>query len=403
MRSLFRGYLRPNDEELSKLWKSAVFAIDANVLLNLYRYSNETRRELEASLESIGDRLFLPHQAAKEFLKNRLVVTADQANEYTKAVSMIEDLSKVLSHKKRHPFISPELLPDFREWTTTLVEDLNDQQGRLLERLNKDEILTFIEGLFDNKTGQVLSQEIMSGLIDEGEARYQKRIPPGYKDSKKDDQSDPFRPYGDLILWKQLVAKARQEKKPVILISDDKKEDWWLEQSGRTIMPRPELREEFISEAGLDFWMYSVDKFLTESALDRKQQVSEAAIKEVIQIRDENTKRRSERPPGYPYQLISKEELFERLKLSEKWAASREGFLGLHQYVQGYLGNAGFDYSASYDAIDDLARAGLVEIYDHQGEGHDRPLKCIRVIDNSPSETSPFRDLKQMMKKHEEN
>lgn len=86
MRSMFPGQFRPSNDQFKALWAECIFAVDANVILNLYRYSPETRRELERTLESVKERLFVPHQAAKEFLKNRLGVTVGQAEEYTKAI-----------------------------------------------------------------------------------------------------------------------------------------------------------------------------------------------------------------------------------------------------------------------------------------------------------------------------
>lgn len=40
MKSKFRGYYKPTDEEFDTLWKNAVFVFDTNVLLNLYRYQS---------------------------------------------------------------------------------------------------------------------------------------------------------------------------------------------------------------------------------------------------------------------------------------------------------------------------------------------------------------------------
>ncbi|MFM7370860.1 MAG: PIN-like domain-containing protein, partial [Sphaerospermopsis kisseleviana] len=64
MRSVFVGYFRPKDDELSQMWSEGIFVVDANVLLNLYRYSSGTRKELEKALEAVKDRIFITHQAA---------------------------------------------------------------------------------------------------------------------------------------------------------------------------------------------------------------------------------------------------------------------------------------------------------------------------------------------------
>ena len=42
MRREFPGYYRPTSEEFKALWESAEFALDANVLLNVYGYSKPT-------------------------------------------------------------------------------------------------------------------------------------------------------------------------------------------------------------------------------------------------------------------------------------------------------------------------------------------------------------------------
>jgi hypothetical protein len=72
MRDLFPGYFTPTDAEFEKLWSECVFGFDANVLLGLYRSTPETQEIFFAVLEKIKDRIFLPHQAASEYLRNRL-------------------------------------------------------------------------------------------------------------------------------------------------------------------------------------------------------------------------------------------------------------------------------------------------------------------------------------------
>jgi hypothetical protein len=400
MRSMFPGQFRPTADDFKTLWSDCIFGVDANVLLNLYRYSPETRRELERALTSVRAQLFIPHQAAKEFLKNRLTVTAGQAEEYTKAIRTITDLTSVLSNKKKHPFLPEAELPKFSEQVKKLVDQLQAQQVLLLDRLVNDEILEFVQAIFENKTGAPLEEETLSAITADGERRYQEEIPPGYKDGKKDASGDPYRKYGDLIVWRQLILKAKSESKPVIFVTDDKKEDWWLEQSGRTIGPRTELREEFISEVGKDFWMYTVDKFIEEAARSSNTKVSAQVIEEIIEVRqDVKAERIADDDRLYPFKAISRQDMLDRLEASERWAADNsEGFLGLVSYVKNYLGHAGYDYSASFDMIRQLQEEGLVEVYEHQGEGHERSVRAIRLTKPSKYSNRPLEGLGQLLK-----
>jgi|688.fasta_scaffold192971_2 hypothetical protein len=284
MRSVFVGYFRPKDDELSQMWSEGIFVVDANVLLNLYRYSSGTRKELEKALEAVKDRIFIPHQAAKEFLRNRLVVTAGQANEYTKAIKSINELLDNLSSKDRHPFLPDAELPEFESYSKNLISTLELQRKSLLDKFSEDEILDFVENLFSGKTGSPDEDSVLAKLTAEGEERYKNKIPPGYMDSSKDGLGDQYRKYGDFLVWKQIIEYSKSQKKPIIFITDDKKEDWWLEQSGRTIGPRPELIEEFYKDTSQKFWMYSVGRFVQESAKATNEEISEDVISELIKV-----------------------------------------------------------------------------------------------------------------------
>jgi hypothetical protein len=169
----------------------------------------------------------------------------------------------------------------------SVIADLELQQTSLLDKLSNDEILEFIEVTFKDKTGQPYSTEKISELISVGENRYASKIPPGYKDVAKDSTEDPTRKYGDLFVWLQTIDYAKEKKCSVVFITDDKKEDWWLEQSGRTISPRPELIEEFIEKAEQQFWMYSVSKFIQKAARIKHKQVDQNVIDEIRSVREQ--------------------------------------------------------------------------------------------------------------------
>jgi hypothetical protein len=68
----FEGYRILTDADVDRALTSALVAVDANVLLNLYRYNVQTTNDLLAVFERLGDRLVVPHQAVREFHRNRL-------------------------------------------------------------------------------------------------------------------------------------------------------------------------------------------------------------------------------------------------------------------------------------------------------------------------------------------
>jgi len=284
MRNTFSGHFRPKQQEFNNHWENSIFVVDANVLLNLYRYSEATRTELQEAIRGLNGRVYIPNQAAHEFFRNRLSVTSDQSKEYTSAIKTIRDLVKKISSKERHPFIKDEMLIDLTDLSDKVIDNLEKQQGLLLDKLSNDEILEFIEDVFKGKTGPPYETEKLNEIIELGERRYETKTPPGFKDINKDSTTDPLRKYGDLIVWLQTIDYAKDQSKSVVFITDDKKEDWWLEQSGRTISPRPELIEEFQKETEQQFWMYSVGKFIQETAKRNKKEVNPDIIDEIRKI-----------------------------------------------------------------------------------------------------------------------
>ena len=74
----FPGYRVPSEEELNDALVSALVVVDANLLLNLYRYNDSTSKDLIELLRHIGDRLWVPSQVMREFWRNRIGVLANR-------------------------------------------------------------------------------------------------------------------------------------------------------------------------------------------------------------------------------------------------------------------------------------------------------------------------------------
>jgi DNA-binding NarL/FixJ family response regulator len=286
MKENFVGYYRPSDNVLSRLWKNATFMLDANVLLNLYRYPKEARDDLLKVFTQIADRLWIPHQVALEYQVNRLGVIAEQVRRYDEVKDVLKDVKQRLEAefgklqlKRRHSSISPDKFLEkvsniFDEFVTDL-EALRKEQPDVFD---EDKLRDEVDLLFKGRVGSPPeSQAELDKIYEEGKVRYDQKCPPGYEDrgKAKPDEREVYvhrnlvfrREYGVLILWYQIIKEAgTRDLKDVIFITDDDKEDWWwiVESKGKKIIgPRPELVEELSSKAGVSsFYMYNSERFL---------------------------------------------------------------------------------------------------------------------------------------------
>src|SRR5205814_1021232 len=126
-----------------------------------------------------------------------------------------------LNHYRAHPVIDVE-----RE-LSVLDRYLSDFEKRMAEARSKhptEELAASFDRvteLFAGRVGPKPTDERLNAIRKEGEERYAKKIPPGFEDAKKgNDSSDKF---GDLIIWKELIDKSKTDKRPIIFVTDDGK------------------------------------------------------------------------------------------------------------------------------------------------------------------------------------
>ena len=253
MRKLFPGYYPRTKSELHDIWTKGLLVIDANVLLGLYRASKETRESLLSALSARRERLRLPMQAAEEYHKHKLTLW----HRKSLAWKMIQDEIAALTKKQHKSFSEYEELglPDWaKEVQTVTARHAQAFSSGYDDDIVPDTLAESIADLFADGITDLLgiaSPEARSRVVKVAEERIKSKVPPGYKDDQKDD------PTGDAIIWLELLEVAKHEKLPIIMITDDKKEDWWLSTHGRTLAPRPELLQELHQQAGVDFHMYT--------------------------------------------------------------------------------------------------------------------------------------------------
>lgn len=256
MKNKLVEYIELTEKEKSELWDRATFVFDTNVLLNLYRYSSKTSTQMLKYLKILQDRTWIPYQVAEEYMKRRYDAIYDRDNKYTLFNNEKEKfLNSVISNFriKKDDEEYKILEKNIDSWLSNYKKNYQ----KIETNNSNDKVLDQILIIYDNKIGDPYSKEELEKIETEGKERFEKEIPPGFKDSKKEKNQ-----YGDLIVWKQIIDFSKENKKDIIFITDDQKEDWWNISKGKTIGPRIELRKEFIDATGQRFHMYNMDSFI---------------------------------------------------------------------------------------------------------------------------------------------
>jgi len=271
MKRLFPEYYELSNSEYSELWKDCIFTFDTNVLLDLYRTTIEASEDFFKLLKKISDRIWLSNRVAEEYLRNRQEEIVNQENAYKllKITKYKDELKKVLHFKDN--------LDDIENLFINIEKKINEDLNKFKESNISNKVSSNIDSLFKGKIGNPYDKERYSEILSDGKERYENKIPPGYSDHKKQGNDK----YGDLIIWNQIIDHAKSEDKPIIFITNEKKEDWWTIINSEKKGPRRELRKEFYEKTNKQFYVYRSDMFMKYANTYLNLRVKESSIKDV--------------------------------------------------------------------------------------------------------------------------
>jgi hypothetical protein len=276
VRDSFPGWVPPDRETLDRYWREGIFAVDTSVLLDLYRFSAEAREGLLEALRSFGDRLWIPHQVAFEFHRNRFGVLLAQRDAEEKLLSELkgielgldDQLSKLLRGAGRRDLepLRDAVTDGFKDLRQKLQKAEQAHTEGLGKSIQEDPIYEEVEKLCAGRIGPEFAKPEMATVIEDAEERILAERPPGYLDNGKTGEAK----FGDVVVWHQLCAMAEARRLPVVLVADDRKDDWVWEERGKTLGPRPELVAEMRGKAGVGFHLYTPSR-LFELWKDRQE------------------------------------------------------------------------------------------------------------------------------------
>lgn len=234
---------------LDEVFADADVVLDTSVLLLPY---GESRHVLDDIAQNYGrlakdGRLFVPKQVAIEYDRNR-------PDAIGRIIQSLEDVrSKAASPKAATSSLLNSVDEHARvvEAQKALDKAIGEYKSSLAALIDKARTWGRLDPV-RKKYGEVLSSgvicepdEDLEVLEEERKSRFEKRIPPGYKDASKADGG-----IGDFVIWKTILALAAKRKRHMVLVSGEEKSDWVTKAANYILAPRVELRNEFSANSG---------------------------------------------------------------------------------------------------------------------------------------------------------
>lgn len=299
----FESYRVLGGEQIREALGGAIVALDTNVLLNLYRYNEQTVEDILAVLGAAQKRLFVPHQVAREFWRNRQGVLAVLGNASRDAKAALRknasSTSDAVERWAKSTALPSHQLAALQAEVDAFFAQLADKvsggpvHARPQSPTADDDLLTKLLELFNGAVGDPLDEAAWTAAVAEGQRRVEESEPPGYMDKAKLESDLPEGASGDYLVWHQLVLEGTAQRCDLVLVTADTKEDWWNRgDHGAPVGPRRELIEEYLQATGARvFLLEPVDLIRHSTALGVETRPE--SVRDIEQVRDEGSVRSS--------------------------------------------------------------------------------------------------------------
>jgi hypothetical protein len=290
----FEGYMSPTDEDYRRLLTNGLVVPDANVLLNLYRYTTQTRSDLFAVLEKIGNQLWVPDQVIREFWRNRESALRDPRILSDRTVATLDELreqsAEVLAAWANRIALPAEHMTGMRRALEQAYQQVADEiakrtdaegVGLISTNTTKDPILNSLQLILKGHIGPPMGTTEYAESVKEGTQRLAEGTPPGYKDSGKKDTGLAV---GDYLVWVQILEEVGKRHCDVLLVTGDVKEDWWRKEHGEIRGPGLELVEELRDRTGARLFMLRPESLLLHAKKVLRVKVNDTSVQDVERV-----------------------------------------------------------------------------------------------------------------------
>ena len=272
--------------------KSNLIVFDSNFLLDILRLPTEIAEKYLEAIEKVKEHIFVPYLVGVEFNFNKKKIkieTQEHLNIYQDKVKKVinekveytyNQLLESLLEEKDINFLKNKnqkinALDEIKKGIDSYHKLVLDEKEKLIESLctnivqrystDLDLLSNRIVELIGQSVAPKLEQEFIKKVQEEGQKRYDNKIPPGFDD--RDGKAGKLRrysdleydkQYGDYIIWKEILHKVAVEgnnigKKVIFVTSDGnskEKHDIMYSVKGKKVGPNIQMVNELYELRG---------------------------------------------------------------------------------------------------------------------------------------------------------
>lgn len=245
---------------IDEIKNECIVSLDTNILLSPYKLKKESIKEIEKVYKRLQaeNRLLLSKQAVREFAANKPIKLSELfQNLYERKIKLKEPPEYPILFDQQEYINLCSITKEIKEKIDLYNSSIDKLGDKIKEWVWNDPVVSMYSEVFREKI-IVDHKHSDADLQKDLERRRKFKIPPGYKDSSKEDNSE-----GDLAIWHTLLEIGRTHKQHLVFVSEDRKSDWWTKSNGGPLIPKFELIHEYQNNSdGKNLHLLILSEFL---------------------------------------------------------------------------------------------------------------------------------------------
>lgn len=419
MHSALEAYHRKKRDHSDWLYNDTIaIFVDANVLLSVYFSPVPHREHLSRFLHDNKSRVFITNQVEREFMRHRAEFIDKNKNNLTAAASKFRtklksfefdfcSLFKELKNASLHAHFvdslpqtdaliaEAEQLADnahllsedfnaFQQKLTEIKSKFEEEYNKLYGKVNieyRDPILTAISEANVLPPLSDAETDFIKNLYEQLRDRYDAdrdqladylRFPGS---GEKRDTAIKEEPWGDLLIYHQILAYMHDNHKDAIFLTNDKSKLDWMKKGGE---PYSYYIADAYKHTGQTLFIVRAEDFLPNDY----RSVAENRMDE-DSVGDVNFVGGSVVPPDtggvdiirhYALRAVTEDKFMEEMVKYSRWADKfGEQYVSKAYFIYVVLGHQGYRYSDSQNMLQHLVEKNKIELYEKEKEGYTVP------------------------------
>lgn len=430
-------YYTSHIKELKDIIDSDItIALDANLILNLYKMSFKERSEFLRFIDKNAKRIVITNQVEIEYLRHRVNYIDDlhrtlkelkntpkkcidnlknacdnaiqQLSQFAKTKIVANDIPEALeSIDKIKEFIETRA---FDEEYKNTIDELYNPLRDILEK-GVEQLLSTAVYELDDPVMKALGKVDILKALSEDELSYihnlYNKLLSQYNDVKNDTKKKDYYafpgcgdrgkqkigndPYGDLIIYHELLSYMYMNNKDVVFLTRDVSKSDWIKEDGK---PFNHYIVDIYRNTEHMLYICNAEKFipLTFASIvdaDNQEMDGDLSEKSIEQVNDECSPAEAEIGPAperveesdvrIPYlRAISEERFIDELRTAQSWAEEYgDKYVNKQYFIYKILGRKRFDYQESLKVLGKLLQDKRVEEYTEHRDGNG--FLCIKI------------------------